>query len=85
MTAELLAKLDGNRTLGEVLDAVRAMRMTAAAENVQESGARIARELLELGMVVPSPLVGSARKALTLPHPAGGYFRQPPSHQTGRP
>ena len=53
-TADFLGQLDGSRSLGEVLDAF-ARAHDGSPDRVRESGAKIARELLELGLLVPSP------------------------------
>ena len=58
-TADFLARLDGSKSLGEVLDAF-ARTHEGDAKKVRASGARIARELLELGLLVPSPAHKSA-------------------------
>ena len=52
-TADLLVQLDGNRPLGEVLDAFAHDR-GAPAERVRAGGLRLARQLIELGFAVPS-------------------------------
>ena len=58
MTADFLGRLDANRMLGEVLDAF-AQAHDGAPDTVRASGVRMARELLELGLLVPSPPVDS--------------------------